>query len=100
MSDGGEGGMSDTAPDGPVDARIDAPIARPLVPIIAARLGGNILIRFPYTFGTAISRGLGIDIDTLTAILGVRELGGLAAPAIGHVADRGHERRTMVSVAA
>src|SRR5690349_10118831 len=54
MSDGGEGRMSEIAPDD----RMDAEIRRPLVPIIAARLGGNILIRFPYTFGTAISRGL------------------------------------------
>jgi predicted MFS family arabinose efflux permease len=70
-----------------------------LTAIIGARLGGNVLIRFPYTFLTAISRGLGVRVDTATTLLGVRELGGLLSPAIGGVADRGHERRTMVLMA-
>jgi predicted MFS family arabinose efflux permease len=100
MSADGEGGIGADPVSGDAgDPRVDVPIARSLVPIIGARLGGNILIRFPYTFATAISRGLGIDVDTLTALLGMRELGGLASPAIGHVADRGHERRTMVAIA-
>ncbi len=75
-------------------------ITRPLGPIISARLAGNLLLRFPYSFVTAISRGLGIHLATTTALLGVRELGGLASPGIGAVADRGHERRAMVTCAA
>lgn len=77
----------------------DTSIRRPLASLIVARFGSNVLIRFPYTFATMISRAFGIPLDTLTALLGLRELGGLAAPAIGRVADRGHERSTMVTVA-
>ena len=83
----------------PMSADGEGPIAGPLIPMIAARLGGNILIRAPFTFITAISRGLGIGVDTTAAILGARELGGLASPGLGHVADRGNERRTMVASA-
>jgi len=62
-------------------------------------MAGNLLLRFPYAFLTAISHGLGLRLDTTTALLGIRELGGLASPAIGAVADRGHERRAMVTCA-
>ena len=76
------------------------PIRRALGAITLTRLAGNTLTRFPYMFITAISRGLGIRLESTTAILGFRELGGLAAPAIGQLADRGHERRTMAGGAA
>ncbi len=71
-------------------------VRRALPALVFGRTSGNVLIRFPYVFLTSIARGLGIQIDTATTILGVRELGGLATPVIGHVADRGHERRVIV----
>ncbi len=76
------------------------PTGAALASIIAARFGGNLLIRFPYTFLTTLSRAFGIPLDTMTTLLGARELGGLVSPAIGRVADRGHERSTMVGAAA
>lgn len=68
--------------------------------IIAARLAGNVLIRFPYTYITAISQAFGVRVDTMAALLGARELGGLLAPTVGRVSDRGHERRVMVAMTA
>ena len=44
--------------------------------------------------------GLGIRVDTATTILGLRELGGLATPVTGRIADRGHERRVIVTLTA
>ena len=71
------------------------PNRRALGVIGVGRLAGSVLTRFPYMFITSISRGLGVRLETFTAILGFRELGGLAAPAIGQLADRGHERRAI-----
>lgn len=68
---------------------------RGLGALISGRLAGNLLIRFPYVFLTSISAGLGLSVGATTALLGIRELGGLAAPVIGHRADGGQERRAM-----
>ena len=74
------------------------PLIGSLVALFGARFGGNVLLRFPYVFLTAIARGLGVRVDTATTILGVRELGGLATPIPGRIADRGHERRVIVAL--
>ncbi len=68
---------------------------RALTALIGTRLVGNIFHRFPYVLLTPLSAGLGISVATATSVLGLRELGGVAAPAIGRWADRGHERRAM-----
>jgi len=73
---------------------------RSLGPIVASRLLGNTFIRFPYVLLSTMAAGLGISVSATTAILGVRELGGLASPLAGRLADRGHERTTMVAAAA
>lgn len=59
------------------------------------RLALNTYIRFPFTFVTAFSNGLGLPIATTTTLLGLRELPGLATPALGRWVDRGHEKRTI-----
>jgi predicted MFS family arabinose efflux permease len=76
------------------------PLGGALVTLFGARFGGNVLLRFPYVFLSAIAAGLGIRVDTATTILGIRELGGLATPVPGHIADRGHERRVIVILTA
>lgn len=63
---------------------------------LVTRLVGNLFIRFPYVFINQISRGLGVDVTTLTLVFGVRELGGLAAPLAGRWVDRGHAGRAIV----
>ncbi len=57
-----------------------------------ARLAGNTFLRFPFLFITPIAGGLHTDIATVTALLGVRELGGLAAPVFGRFNDDGHAK--------
>ena len=69
-----------------------------LVVIGLSRWVGNVMLRFPYVLITPLSAGLGISIPTATALLGVRELGGLASPAAGSIADRGHERSVMLTL--
>lgn len=61
-----------------------------------ARLFGNVFIRFPYVFLTALSSGLGVSIPTITTVLGLRELGGITMPAVGRIIDRGHLRTVMI----
>jgi len=68
----------------------------PLATILANRGIANTFIRFPYVLITPLTLGLGISLSTATALLGIRELGGLLAPIAGRQADRGHERSTMV----
>lgn len=65
--------------------------------ILANRGIANAFIRFPYVLITPLTVGLGISLSTATALLGIRELGGLLAPLAGRQADRGHERSTMVA---
>lgn len=60
------------------------------------RFLAQLYLRFPYVFLTSISRGLGVDLETLTLVLGLRELSGVASPAVGAVVDRGHLRRTLL----
>ena len=73
-------------------------VGRFLVVIGLTRWIGNVLIRFPYVMITPIAAGLGISIPTATVILGIRELGGMASPVAGGLADRGHERFLMVGL--
>jgi len=63
---------------------------------VGVRFLANLYLRFPYVFVTSIARGLGVDLETLTLVLGLRELSGAASPAVGAVVDRGHVRRTLL----
>jgi predicted MFS family arabinose efflux permease len=76
------------------------PLTGALVALFGARFGGNVLLRFPFVFLSTITQGLGISLGTATTILGIRELGGLATPIPGRIADHGHERRVIVSLTA
>ncbi len=98
---GSETHVHSVAPMSPerVDDREEISV-RSLGPIVASRLLGNTFIRFPYVLLSTLAAGLGISVSAATAILGVRELGGLATPLAGRLADRGHERTTMVTAAA
>lgn len=76
-------------PDGhtPQDHRHVWPTVRGFA---ATRLLGNLFVRAPYVFITEISRGLGVSVETMTVVLGVRELGGLGSPVAGRLVDNGH----------
>lgn len=75
-------------------------VGRFIVVIGITRWVGNILLRFPYILLTPLAVGLGVPTPTATALLGIRELGGLSSPVIGAIADRGHERRVMLLLGA
>jgi len=66
-----------------------------IVGFAVSRTAVAVFVRFPYTFLTAISSGLGLSIATTTNLLGLRELPGLATPFVGRFVDRGHTRSTM-----
>lgn len=75
------------------------PLPAGLGTIVAVRWVGNAITRIPYVFLTAFSAGLGVPLTTMTTILGVRELGGIASLGIGRWSDHGHERRAQVTCA-
>ena len=104
MSDGPTsppGSHPGARPGSTAPAAVDAQVGdRRIGPTIAGfavtRIMGNLLLRFPYVFITAIAKGLGVSVTSLAAMLGARELGGLIAPVTGHWFDHGHERRIIV----
>ena len=67
-----------------------------LVTATLARVVINTASRMVYPFLPALSRGLGVPLDNLTALLALRGALGLAAPAIGGLPDRLGRRRTML----
>lgn len=83
-------------PDAPQDSG-GAPSVWPTVAGFAAtRMMGNLFIRFPSVFINQISKGFGVDVETLNYVIAARELGGLAAPQAGRWVDRGHMSRVIV----
>jgi len=67
-----------------------------LVTATLARMVVNTASRMVYPFLPALSRGLGVPLDNLTALLSLRGALGLAAPAIGGLPDRLGRRQTML----
>lgn len=71
-------------------------VRRGLPLLVGGRFASNIGYRFVYPFLPAIARGLGVSIETVGVALSVRELSGLAAPAVGRFIDAGRRRAGMV----
>ncbi len=63
--------------------------------LLLFRFVSNTGVRFVYTFFDAISRGTGLSSSSLGWVLAVRDLSGLAAPAVGKVAQRSGTVRVM-----
>jgi len=69
-----------------------------LAALFAARFTTNTALRFGFSFVAPVSRGLGVSVDQLGLALGLRELTGLAAPALGRRSDAaGHRRTSLVA---
>ncbi len=64
--------------------------------MIALRLVVNTGSRMMFTFLPEFSRGTGLSIEQLGRILSLRDLSGLAAPAIGRASDRMGTRKVML----
>lgn len=79
--------------------RADAP--RTLAVMLIARTVINIPMRIVYPFLPAISRGLGVSLETASLLFAVRGLISAVGPLYGFLADRyGHRRMMMVGLAA
>ena len=63
----------------------------------AARTAANTALRLVYPFLPAISRGLGVTPDALSAFVALRNLGGLATPAAARASERYGRRLVMVA---
>lgn len=85
------------APAAPGADRL-APGARRSLPwLTAARFASNVGVRFPITFIEPLARGVGVHLDTMGVVLGLRELTGLVGPAAGRHADRGRRNRLILA---
>jgi predicted MFS family arabinose efflux permease len=71
-------------------------VRRSLPAMIGLRLVVNTGSRMMFTFLPEFSRGTGLSIEQLGRLLSLRDLTGLAAPAIGRACDRSGTRKVMV----
>ncbi len=62
-----------------------------------ARLFINTSRRFPYTFATALSQGLGVSLPAITPLIAANQLTGLISPVFGPLGDRWGYRRLMLA---
>jgi predicted MFS family arabinose efflux permease len=75
-----------------------APISIPrlLSVILSARFIINIMFRAAYAFVPQFSRGLGVDLQTMSALMSARASVGLLAPVFGPLSDRFGRRIVML----
>ena len=60
------------------------------------RLVVNTSRRFPYTFATALSRGLGVPLPAITRLIAINQATGLLSPIFGPLGDRWGYRAMML----
>ena len=72
-------------------------IARLLSTILVSRLVINTAFRMGYAFVPELSRGLGIDLQMMGALISTRSSAGLIAPLFGSLSDRFGRRSVMFS---
>ena len=75
------------------------PVARALTFLALARLAINTAQRFVYPFLPAISRGLGVSLDTTGLLVSARWGAGLATPALVAAVGHGERRRRLIAFA-
>lgn len=66
-----------------------------LAVLTGARFTGNLGFRWVFAFIPTVAGGLGVSLATMGAALTARDAAGLAAPAVGRRADRGHMRSVL-----
>lgn len=71
-------------------------VRRALVATFIARTAANAALRVVYPFLPTIARGLNVSPGTLSALIAVRNLGGLATPVAARAAERYGRRRMML----
>ncbi len=75
-------------------------IARLLSAILSVRFVANCAFRMAYAFAPELSRGLGVDLQTWSTLVGVRSGMGVLAPVFGALSDRFGRRAVMLGGAA
>ncbi|MGH2820710.1 MAG: MFS transporter [Actinomycetota bacterium] len=76
---------------------MDPDIKRALGAVFIARTAANAGLRVVYPFLPAIARGLGVSPVTLSTVIAVRNLGGLATPAAARASERFGRRWMMLA---
>lgn len=71
-------------------------VRRALVAVLIARTAVNGGKRVVYPFLPAIARGVGVPLQVIVTIVGLRALMGLAAPLVARLAERYGRRRLML----
>lgn len=72
-------------------------VRRALVATLVARTAVNAGSRGPFPFLPVIARGLGVSLETMGLLWGLRTLAGLAAPAMARPAERYGRRAVMLA---
>ena len=85
------------AGDPPPPPPLPTAARRALPWLTAGRFGSNLGVRFPITFIEPLARGVGVSLDTMGLVLGLRELTGLVGPWAGRRADRGRRNRLVLA---
>src|SRR6266542_2117851 len=71
-------------------------IARLLSAILSARFVINCAFRMGYAFAPELSRGLGVDLEAWSTLVGVRSGMGVLTPVFGTLSDRFGRRAVML----
>ncbi|HSH70671.1 MAG TPA: hypothetical protein VK997_12180, partial [Deferrisomatales bacterium] len=73
------------------------PFALSLATAVVGRTFLNTARRFPYTYAAVLARGLGVDLETIAALIAVSQGASLLAPVLGPLADRWGHRPAMLA---
>ena len=73
------------------------PFAVSLATTVVGRTFLNTARRFPYTYAAVLARGLGVELETIAALIAVSQGASLLAPALGPLSDRWGYRPAMLA---
>ncbi len=75
-------------------------LLKPLAAVLFSRLVLNTARRFAYPFAPVLSRGLGVPLSAMTALIAVNQATGVLAVFVGPLSDRLGYRRMMLTALA
>lgn len=78
-------------------AGMKSEVGRALWAVLVARTAANGALRVVYPFLPAIARGLGVSTGALSAVIALRNLGGLFTPVTARIAEVTGRRKLMVA---
>lgn len=83
----------------------EVPVTHPAARGLALQIGAatlnrlviNTSRRFPYTFASALSRGLGVPLTAITSLIAINQATGVLSPVFGPLGDRWGYRSMMLA---